>query len=155
VVENPSDGVWVLRTPQTDWSSEPFADLGLPGCARRVLMAIGPNGGWDKPTSQPLIPASEFTLGLIEAAPNQGTALHRHRTTEVLMPLTGQWTISWGESGEHEITLGPWEVVQIAPSTFRRFRNAGTQTAQLLGITGDSDGGGIEWAPAVRQALGA
>ena len=72
MVENPSDGVWVLRTSQANWSSEPFADLGLPGCARRAPMGIGPNGGWTTRCARPLIPAYEFSLGLIEAAPNEG-----------------------------------------------------------------------------------
>ena len=71
------------------------------------------------------------------------------------MPLTGHWTISRGEFGEHEITLGPWEVVQIAPPTFRASATRAHRPGCCLGVTGDSDGGGIEWAPAVREALGA
>src|SRR5258705_13271556 len=83
----------VARFAELRGSEEAFVDTRLPGCRRRKINIIG-NGvveRTDVPDLQPNIalPAYGFSLGMIQCDQGNGSALHRHKTEEVFMPLVG------------------------------------------------------------------
>ena len=88
----------VARFTELRGSEEAFVDSRLPGCRRRKINIVGSGvtERADLPDLAPNIalPAHGFNLGMIQCDPGNGTALHRHRTEEVFMPLVGPWAIS-------------------------------------------------------------
>jgi mannose-6-phosphate isomerase-like protein (cupin superfamily) len=100
-------------------------------------MLVGPNSGWDFPGSaEPLLPATEFTVGVITAPPRGGAGLHTYSTVEMFMPLEGQWTI-FDDHGE-QVVVGTWDLAVVDGATMRGFRNTGDSDGVLLAITAES-----------------
>src|SRR5258705_8197410 len=88
----------VARFAELRGSEEAFVDSRLPGCRRRKINIVG--SGVTERTDLPdlapniALPAHRFSLGMIQCDPGNGTALHRHRTEEVFMPLVAPWAIA-------------------------------------------------------------
>ena len=132
-----------------------FVDTVIPGYARTIWSIVGPNVGEDR-GERPAIPPEDFHLAVIRSAPGNGSALHTHTTVEVFMALTGSWRIFYGEDparidGEHEVVLGPWDVVSVPAGVWRGFRNASEEDAHLLALVGGTDAGRLTWAPAILE----
>ena len=72
---------------------------------------------------------------------------------EVFIPLTGRWSILWGNQGENEVELGPYDVVSVPISVMRGFRNVSDQEALLLVVLGGTDPGQVEWTGDVLGAV--
>ena len=85
----------------------------------------------------------------IGADPGKGAALHSHPTVEVFIPMSGRWVVYWGDDGEQEIELGPWDVVSVPVGVLRGFRNIGDSHAHLMAIIGGTDSGKVGWAQSV------
>jgi uncharacterized RmlC-like cupin family protein len=94
-----------------------------------------------------------FHLSIIKAGPKKGTGLHNHRTVEVFMPLTGTWSVQWGDDGENELTLGQWDVISVPTGIMRGFRNESAEEAYMLAIVGGDDPGRVAWANNVMSAV--
>jgi quercetin dioxygenase-like cupin family protein len=144
----------IARFSELRGSEEAFVDSRLPGCRRRKINIIG-NGvveRTDLPELQPNIPlpAHGFNLGMIQCDPGQGTALHRHRTEEVFMPLVGTWAVTFMTAeGQEEIVLQPFDTVHVPVGVYRGFRYLGEGRGTLLTLIGGPDAGKVEWTPEV------
>ena len=132
-------------------STRPFVDSLIPGHERQNFRVIG-RGVTEDPGAQPAISAPhDFNVGLNKAAPGKRAALHSHPTVEVFMPLSGQWSITWGDDGENEVVLGPWDTISMPPEVMRGFQNVGDEDAYLLAIVGGSDAGRVTWPAQVLE----
>ncbi len=82
-----------------------------------------------------------FTVNIARCPPNDGPFLHAHQTTsETFMCLNGRFRINWGDEGEHEIFLDPYDMIAVPPGVVRTFTNVSDQRADLLVfIQGDRD----------------
>jgi mannose-6-phosphate isomerase-like protein (cupin superfamily) len=128
----------------------PLVDAVLPQFQREIFNVIG-GGVTEDPTMQVGIRAVEgFHMAIIRAEPGKGTGLHNHKTVEVFMPLTGRWSVQWGDAGEHELTLDQYDVISVPVGVMRGFRNEGAEAALLLSIVGGTDPGKVDWAEQVR-----
>src|SRR5690349_18544595 len=87
---------------ETKPSSMPLIDAVMPQYQRDLFSMIG-SGVAEDPGVRPPIPADGFHLSIVRAGPGRGSALHSHQTVEVFMPLTGRFSIRWGDEGEHEL----------------------------------------------------
>ncbi len=126
-----------------------FLDTVIPGHAREVFNVIG-QGVTEDPAAAPAIPdARDFNVTYVRAEPGNGAALHDHPTVEVFIPLTGRFAIIWGDQGEHELELAPFDVISVPPGVMRGFRNVDTRTAYLLAIIGGTDAGKVTYADQV------
>lgn len=133
-------------------SSFPLIDAVLPQFKREIFTIIG-NGVLEDPNAKPAIADVDgFHLNIIKAAPQMGTGLHKHTTVEVFMPLTGRWAIQWGDTGENEIVLDPFDVVSVPIGVMRGFRNESASEALIMAIVGGTDPGRVDWVPAVTDA---
>lgn len=128
--------------------TDDYVDSGIPGCERTTYRVIG------EPPQAP-IAAESFHLNLVHCAPGKSAPLHNHLTQEVFLPLTGEWEVFWGPSGERSLRLQPWDAISIPPGVSRGFRNVGTTDAYLIGIAGGLDPGHINWPDSVRAAASA
>ncbi len=132
-----------------EFSSHGHLDTYIPGNERELVPVIGP-GVLEDPSLRPAIVATDgFNVTYVRCKPGNGNALHDHETVEVFIPLTGKWKICWGEHGEEEAILEPYDVISIPPGVHRNFRNVGDQDAMMVAIIGGNDSGKVIWAPEV------
>lgn len=69
------------------------------------------------------------------------------------MPLTGRWSVQWGDAGENELVLDQHDVISVPVGVMRGFRNESDHEALLLAIVGGTDPGKVDWAEGVRAAV--
>jgi mannose-6-phosphate isomerase-like protein (cupin superfamily) len=82
-----------------------------------------------------------ISISIAECRPGNGPALHAHmNTVEAFFCLRGTFAITWGDEGEHSLTLEPWDFVHVPKGVVRTFTNVGdTDGALLVIIQGNRD----------------
>ena len=134
------------RFKELSYSSQGYLDTRIPAHARNTYNVIG-RGVTEDPKLAPAIKdAQDFNLTYIGADPGKGAALHDHLTVEVFIPMTGKWTIIWGDEGQYEVTVEQFDVVSMPPGVMRGFRNEGDEHAFIMAILGGSESGRVAWA---------
>ena len=119
-------------------------DTLFPEHARKIAHVIG-SAACEDPALRPSIPeAEDFHVVIIRAEQGKGASLHSHPTVEVFMPLSGEWTIYWGDEGEHEIRLGLHDTISVPAGVMRGFTCLSDGEHLLLAINGENSGP-IEW----------
>ena len=132
-------------------SRQAFVDTRIPEHVRDIYNVIG-QGVTEDPELKPAISAVEgFNITYIGAEPGKGAALHSHSTVEVFVPLTGRWSVYWGEEGENEVVLDTFDCVSVPVGVLRGFRNVGEGHAYLMAILGGTDAGKVGWADSVLR----
>ncbi|MDA0785314.1 MAG: cupin domain-containing protein [Proteobacteria bacterium] len=128
-----------------------FLDSMLPGHERLNYNVIG-SGVSENPHAKPAIEyAEDFNLTYMKAAPGKGPSLHSHDHIEVFIAMTGRWSVTWGEEGQHEIFLEPFDVISVPVGEMRAIRNAGDSDAWHLTILGGTNPSRVEWHDNVIQ----
>jgi len=137
-------------------SKQAFVDTRLPDFARDIYNVIGRGVTEDANLAPAINDARYFSITYVGAEPGKGAALHAHETIEVFIPMTGRWAAYWGEEGDQEIELDPFDVISFPPGVFRGFRNIGDSHGLLMAIIGSKeateDGGRVAWAPKILEA---
>ena len=119
-------------------------DTLFPEHARKISHAIGP-AACEDPALRPAIPEAEnFHIVMIRAEQGKGASLHSHPCVEVFMPLSGEWTIYWGNEGEHTSRLGLHDTISVPAGIMRGFTSDTEGEHLLLAINGENSGP-IEW----------
>ena len=146
----------LARFGELEFSEAAFIDAALPEYERKIFNVIGA-GVTEDASLKPAITAVEyFNLTMIRADKDKGASLHSHSTVEVFMPLSGRWAISWGDEGENEIELDPFDVISVPTEVMRGFRNISDGEQLLLAIIGGEDAGKVEWPEdLIKRAEGA
>src|SRR5438067_7787739 len=134
-------------------SARPLVDAVLPQFNRQIFSIIGGGVTEDASMKAPISAVEGFHLSVIKAGPKKGTGLHNHKTVEVFMPLTGTWSVQWGDNGENELTIGQWDVISIPTGIMRGFRNDSAEEAHMLALVGGDDPGRVAWATNVMSAV--
>ena len=130
-------------------SRQAFVDTRIPEHVRDIYNVIG-QGVTEDPELKPAITAVEgFNITYIGAESGKGAALHSHSTVEVFIPLTGRWSVYWGDEGENEVILDTFDCVSVPVGVMRGFRNVGEGHAYLMAILGGTDAGKVGWAESV------
>jgi quercetin dioxygenase-like cupin family protein len=137
-------------------SKQAFVDTRIPEYERDIYNVIGRGVTEDANLSASITDARYFSITYVGAEPGKGAALHAHETIEVFIPLTGRWAAYWGEKGDKEIEIEPFDVISFPPGVYRGFRNVGDGPAMLMAIIGSKettqDGGRVAWAPEILEA---
>lgn len=141
----------VARFKDLKPSGKAFVDSLIPGHEREIFNVIGRGVTEDTTLNPAITDARDFNLTLVHAQPGKGAALHAHPTVEVFMALSGRWSVHWGDAGEHEIVLDPWDTISVPPGVMRGFRNAGSEAGYLMAILGGTEAGHVTWAPEVLE----
>ncbi|MBO6784686.1 MAG: cupin domain-containing protein [Alphaproteobacteria bacterium] len=125
-----------------------FVDSLLPEHRKKNLKVIGRGVVEDPRMSPPIAEDHGFTVAFITCEPGQGAGLHSHETAEVFMPLNGNLVVYWGDDGEEELELEPWDTISVPQGVMRGFRNATDKELVILAMVGQQDGGGpVTWHP--------
>jgi uncharacterized RmlC-like cupin family protein len=89
--------------------------------------------------------------------PGDHPLLHVHfKTHEAFMCLTGRFRIRWGDEGENETFIEPFDVIAIPPGVCRDFTNVADYEALLFVLItgeGDDDFNDIAVAPGDSQMV--
>ena len=122
-------------------SRQAFVDTRIPEHIRDIYNVIG-QGVTEDADLKPAITAVEgFNVTYVGAESGKGAALHSHTTVEVFIPLSGQWSVFWGDEGENEVILDTFDCVSVPVGVMRGFRNVGEGHAYLMAILGGTDAG--------------
>lgn len=121
-------------------------DTYLPGHERETSAVIGPGVMEDAAHRPAIVTADGFNVTYARVKPGQGNALHDHPTVEVFIPMSGRWSIKWGEKGENEAILEQWDTISIPPGIARSYRNIGSEVAFIMAILGGTDSGHVIWS---------
>ena len=141
----------VARFSELRPSRQAFVDTRIPEHVRDIYNVIG-KGVTEDPELKPAITAAEgFNITYVGAEAGKGAALHSHTTVEVFVPLTGRWSVFWGEEGENEVVLDAFDCVSVPVGVMRGFRNVGDGHAYLMAILGGTDAGKVGWAKSVLE----
>jgi len=133
-------------------SARPLVDSVLPEYQREIFQIIG-GGVIEDPAMRPPIAADGFHLSIVRCGAGKGTGLHNHKTVEVFMPLTGRWSVIWGDQGESELQIGQYDTISIPPGVLRGFRNDADHEALLLALVGGDNPGKVAWVESVLDAV--
>jgi len=132
--------------PQSAYYDE---SRGIPGDAYEMLTAntlytlMAPSEKSGPMSATPAIQAdSNLSVIIAECPPNDKPMLHAHfLTTEHFFCLKGRFRIRWGDDGENETILEPFDMIAVPKAVCRDFTNITDETGYLLVmITGDSEG---------------
>jgi mannose-6-phosphate isomerase-like protein (cupin superfamily) len=110
------------------------------------------NGPW----GEARVKVPDYVNIIAECAPGQGVPLHMHaKTIETFMVLTGRWKFQWGDRGEDEVTLEPFDTFAVPAAVSRRFENVSSETAYLLVLIsgGTHDMDDLLYAPQVGEDI--
>jgi uncharacterized RmlC-like cupin family protein len=98
-----------------------------------------------------IVTGDNLSVIIAECPPGDKPMLHAHFfTVEHFFCLAGRFRVRWGDEGEHELMLEPFDMVRVPTGVCRDFTNMSDQTAYLLVlITGksESDYNDIAFAP--------
>ena len=145
----------VARYRELKASKQAFVDTRIPEYERDIYNVIGRGVTEDASLSASIEDSRYFSITYVGADPGKGAALHAHETIEVFIPLTGRWSAYWGEAGDKEIIVEPFDVISFPPGCYRGFRNVGDEHAMLMAIIGSKvetdDGGRVDWAPKILE----
>jgi len=139
-----------MRTRVARWkdlkpSKRPLLDAILPQYERDNFNIIGRGVTEDDTMEVAIDDARDFHLTMVRADPGKGSGLHAHKTIEAFVPLTGNWSVQWGDDGENQLMLGPWDVISIPTGVMRGFRNESPVEAFMLTIIGNTNPGHVDW----------
>ncbi len=98
-----------------------------------------------------------LTVNVCRCPPGQGPNLHSHeRTIETFMTLQGEFKCQWGDEGEHNITLGLFDMVSFPKNVMRRFENTSQEDSLLLVlIQGENNdlANDIQYSPEIGEKI--
>ncbi|MDA0339365.1 MAG: cupin domain-containing protein [Proteobacteria bacterium] len=101
--------------------------------AARTAYVVTAPGDDNSPWDAAPVETPGFVSIIAECEPGEGPSLHMHdRTWETFMALTGRWSMQWGEEGEEEIILEPYDTLAYPPEVCRTFKNISDEKAYIL-----------------------
>jgi uncharacterized RmlC-like cupin family protein len=124
-------------------------DQGIPDAAYSMLTAktlytlMAPAQKAGPMSARPGITTEDKLSAIIaECPPGDKPMLHAHfQTYEHFFCLKGRFKIRWGDQGQHEIILDPFDMIRVPKAVCRDFTNITDETAYLLVlISGSADG---------------
>jgi uncharacterized RmlC-like cupin family protein len=139
-------------------------NVGIPGeayellAAKSVYVLLAPEGNKRSAARPAVVGAPGIEVVIAECPPGQGPAMHAHCLShEIFVCMTGRFEIIWGDKGEHNTILDPFDLIAVPPGVFRRFRNiSNVENARLLTIVQGSQENvfnDVKFDPAIGEVI--
>jgi mannose-6-phosphate isomerase-like protein (cupin superfamily) len=111
-------------------------DAGIPDEAYRMVSArtlytlMAPSKKRGPMSARPgIVTGENLSVIIAECPPGDKPMLHAHfHTIEHFFCLTGRFLIRWGDHGEHETVLEPFDLIRVPRAVCRDFTNISDQT---------------------------
>lgn len=140
---------YIARFKDVPKQSSSYADnMGIPKEAYEMMTAetlylmMSPEKQGGPMAQQPaIVTEDKMSVIIAECPPGDRPLLHaHHQTKETFFCLDGRFRIRWGDKGENEIFLDPFDMIAVPPGVVRDFTNVSDQMAHLLVfITGQAE----------------
>jgi mannose-6-phosphate isomerase-like protein (cupin superfamily) len=120
--------------------------------AKTLYTLMAPSAKAGPMSAKPAITADDqLSVIIAECPPGDKPMLHAHfHTTEHFFCLKGRFRIRWGDEGENELFLDPYDMIAVPRGVCRDFTNVTDETAYLLVLItgkGEEDYNDIGFAP--------
>lgn len=133
-------------------------DQGIPAEAYQTVTAkmlytvMAPSGQAGPMSATPAITSADpLSVIIAECPPGDKPMLHAHfKTTEHFFCLKGRFRVRWGDEGENDIFLDPYDMIAVPKGVCRDFTNVSDETSFLLVLIsgkGEEDYNDIALAP--------
>ena len=124
--------------------------------AKTLYTLMAPSAKSGPMSATPAVIADDkLSVIIAECPPGDKPMLHAHfNTTEHFFCLKGRFKIRWGNEGQHETILEPFDMIAVPKAVYRDFTNITSETAYLLVlITGgeERDYNDIGFAPSESE----
>ena len=87
-----------------------------------------------------------FNINFVSCDANCGIGTHAHDSDEAFVILTGRWSIRFGETGDQEIELEPYDLIAVPPNIMHGVTNIADSESYLLAVQGAHRGATIQWS---------
>jgi len=123
-------------------------DAGIPREAYEMVTAktlytvMAPSSQAGPMSAKPaIVTPDKLSVIIAQCPPGDKPMLHAHfHTREHFFCLDGRFRVRWGDEGEHEVFLDPFDMIAVPKGVCRDFTNVSDKTAHLLVlITGEAD----------------
>lgn len=101
--------------------------------AAKTAYVITAPGDDNSPWDAAKVKTPGYVSIIADCLPGEGPSLHMHaKTWETFMALTGRWSMQWGDEGEEEVILEPYDTLAFPPEVCRTFKNISDEKAYIL-----------------------
>lgn len=94
-----------------------------------------------------------FNIAYMACEPGKGAAMHAHDTPEVFIAMSGRWAVQFGDAGDKEVVLEPWDVASVPPGVMHAIINVSEETAHVMALHGGQGGAPIRWSPSIVEEV--
>lgn len=127
-------------------------DMALPQFERKRYPVTGRSSeqSWsDKRVGE----VEAFNINFVSCEAKCGIGVHAHDSDEAFVVLTGRWAVSFGDAGDQEIELEPFDMITVPPNIMHGVTNLSDSESYMLAVQGAHRGATIEWSPHIVEQV--
>ena len=94
-----------------------------------------------------------FNINFVSCDAKCGIGSHAHDSDEAFIVLTGRWAVSFGEEGNLEIELAPFDMITVPPNIMHGLTNLADTESYMLAVQGAHRGATIQWSSKVVEQV--
>ena len=146
----------VVTKGERQWSDHALLDAALPGHASAIAPVIGFGSTQDRDQQARIVNPHGFSMEWLRLPAGQSVSRFRIAEKMVLIGFAGVVDVAMNDAG-HEVAvpLHALDTLSVPANAWRSLRNAGDGDAEVLVIVSGDQRKFPEFAPEVREAIGA
>ncbi len=127
-------------------------DMALPRFERKRYPVTGRSAeqSWsDKRVGE----VEAFNINFVSCEAGHGIGAHAHDSEEAFVVLTGRWSVNFGDAGDREVELEPFDMIAVPPNVMHGVTNVSDSEAYLIAVQGAHRGAKIRWSSRVVEEV--
>jgi quercetin dioxygenase-like cupin family protein len=135
-----------------EWSHTPFLDSDVQGGGAELALVVGYGLTEDRAQHPRVTDPHGLTMSWLRADPGKGMSTHRHGHPQAMIVKEGRWRVTFNREQPVSVEVGPYDVLSLPPSAWRRLEAIGESTALAMLVTEGEGRVYLEWDDDVRLA---